>query len=90
LIVRRPVADFIRARNPEVRFFLRTVPPKVRLVIAVLEEYQNIVKVSDSIIFTAVFKSPITADSSFNDRDRKDVPYNDRTRLKKLVNLPID
>jgi hypothetical protein len=47
----------MRARNPEVRFFLRTVPPKVRLVIAVLGEYQNIAKVFDFIIFTAVFQS---------------------------------
>lgn len=35
LITRRPVGVSILARNPEVRFFLRTLPRRVRFVITV-------------------------------------------------------
>ncbi len=35
LITRRPVAERIRARKPEVRFRFRLVPSRVRLVITV-------------------------------------------------------
>jgi len=35
LTTRRPVGVSILARNPEVRFFLRTLPRRVRLVITV-------------------------------------------------------
>ena len=35
-ITRRPVWDRMRTRNPDTRFLLRLVPPKVRLVISVV------------------------------------------------------